>query len=68
MAKKQKISPEEQANMQQYVYTSKRRLTKGNRVISEENLCILDERSLNKSIDKKIIKKQKTQKDHGSKE
>ena len=68
MAVKKKISPEEKAKMQQYVYASKNRLTKGNRVISEDNLCILDERSLKKAIEKKIIKKQNPKKDHGSSE
>lgn len=68
MAGKNKISPEEQAKMQQYVYVSKSRITKGNKVVNEDNLCLLDEVSLKKCIENKIIKKQKPQKNHGSKE
>ena len=53
--------------MDKYIYISDRRIRKGNRVVSEDNLCLLDDISLKKSIENKIIKKQKTPKNHGSK-
>jgi len=54
--------------MDKYIYISDRRLTKGNRVVDENNLALLDEISLKRSIENKIIKKQKPKKEHGSKE
>ena len=60
VAKKKKISAEEKAKMQQYVYASKKRIRKGNRVVSEDDLCILDEVSLKRCVEKKVIKKLKT--------
>lgn len=54
--------------MDKYIYVSDKRITKGNRVVDEDNLVKLDEISLKKAIDKKIIKKQKPKKDHGSSE
>lgn len=53
--------------MDKYIYISDRRLSKGGRVVDEDGLAQLDEVSLKKSIEKKIIKKQKPKKDHGSK-
>jgi len=54
--------------MDKYIYVSDSRITKGGRVVSEDNLSLLDDISLKKSIENKIIKKQKTPKNHGSKD
>ncbi len=52
--------------MDKYSYVSDKRIRKGGRVVEEDKLALLDEISLKKSIENKIIKKQKTQKNHGS--
>ncbi len=52
--------------MDKYSYISDRRIRKGGRVVEEDNLALLDDTSLKKCIEKKIIKKQKPQKNHGS--
>ncbi len=52
--------------MDKYIYVSDRRLIKGGRIVEEDKLALLDEISLKKCIEKKIIKKTKTTKNHGS--
>ena len=52
--------------MDKYIYISDKRILKGGRVVSEDNLALLDDISLKKSIENKIIKKQKPPKNHGS--